>query len=323
MGAPRLKRISVRPPACGRQVRCENTAGNKVLSRFFASENRANKAFPFVVCSDLERRKDAFVGLITRRKFLFGSLGILGIGSVTAWLNKNVILRWMLLRISNEGIKLTAAPKLTEDICILTSSQVEGPFFIASPIRSDIKEDRKGKEFTLIMQLVRMPECLPVMGAVVELWHCDAEGKYSGYPGDLAHNLWGTLKFVGLDGKNVKPVNEARFLRGAQVSDASGQVEFNTIFPGWYEPRAPHIHFKIIIDKQEHLTSQFYFEPEFCRRIYLNEKPYDLYGDSLFTPQNDAVFSQTAQAEGLLLKPIWNDNLPLEASVKVGIRKSV
>jgi protocatechuate 3,4-dioxygenase beta subunit len=263
------------------------------------------------------------VGLTTRRKFLFGALGILGIGGVTAWLEKNAILRWMVLRTRNDGIKLTAAPNLMEGICLLTSSQLEGPFFIASPIRRDIKEDRKGKDFTLKMQLVRMPECLPVTGAVVEIWHCDAEGNYSGYPGDLAHNLWGTLRFLGLSGEHIEPVNETRFLRGAQVSDDSGQVEFNTIFPGWYEPRAPHIHFKIVVDKQEQLTSQLYFEPEFCRRIYLNEKPYDQYGDSLYTPENDVVFGQSPEAEGLLLKPIWNDNLPLEASVKVGIRRSV
>jgi len=266
--------------------------------------------------------------LTTRRKFLFGSLGILGAVGVTGWLEKNAILRWLVLRIRNKNIKLTAAPRLPEDICTLTSAQVEGPFFIASPMRSDIKEDRKGKAFTLKMQLVRMPECQPLAGAVVELWHCDAEGNYSGYPANLGHDLWGTIKFTGMNDKNVKPVNEARFLRGAQISDARGQVEFNTIFPGWYEPRTPHIHFKIIIDQQEQLTSQFYFEPEFCRSIYLSEKPYDLYGDSPFTPQNDAILNQTPQAEGLLLKPIQpigpigKDNLPLEAAVKVGIRKS-
>ena len=108
------------------------------------------------------------------------------------------------------------------------------------------------EEITLKVQLVRMPECLPVTGAIVEIWHCDAEGNYSGSPGD-----------------------------------------------------------------------QLYFEPEFCRRIYLNEKPYDQYGDSLYTPQNDVDFGRSREAEGLLLKPIWNDNVPLEASVKVGISRSV
>ena len=263
------------------------------------------------------------MGKATRRKFLSGSLGIIGIGGVTAWFRKNDILRWMVLRTNNESIKMSAAPKLADDICILTSSQVEGPFFISSPIRSDIREDRKGKGFNLKMQIVRMPECLPVEGALVELWHCDAEGRYSGYPGEIAHDLWGTLRLIGLSGANVKPVNEARFLRGAQVSDAGGQVEFKTIFPGWYEPRAPHIHFKIIIDNQEQLTSQFYFESEFCRQIYLNEQPYDQYGDSLYTTKNDAVFGQDPTAEGLLLWPALNDDRSLEASIKVGIRKSV
>ncbi len=261
----------------------------------------------------------------TRRKFILSFLGILGIGGVVAWVNKNGILRWMLRRTNNEGLQMSAAPKLTEDICVLTSSQVEGPFFIASPIRKDIKEDRKGKEMNLKIQIVRMPECVPIQGAVVELWHCDAEGNYSGYPEDMSHDPWKTLMLVGTSGANVgnvKPMNEARFLRGAQETDTSGQVEFNTIFPGWYDPRAPHIHIKVLINKEEYLTSQFYFNPEFCNMIYLNQEPYKIYGGSPYTPQNDFAISGHLQAEGLLLEPKWNDDLPLEASAKVGIRKS-
>ncbi|HEX9636365.1 MAG TPA: hypothetical protein VGB99_02435 [Acidobacteriota bacterium] len=258
----------------------------------------------------------------TRRNFLAGAVGLLGLGGVAAWLGRNDILRWALRRTSNDGLALSPAPALADDTCVLTSSQVEGPFFIAAPIRADIREDRQGKEMILRIKLLRMPECLPLEGAVVELWHCDAEGTYSGYPEDISHDPWKTLRLIGIHGDPVAPLNEKRFLRGAQVADAGGEVEFRTIFPGWYEPRAPHIHFKVLIDAQEQLTSQFYFEPEFCNRIYRQGPAYRAYGECPYTPRNDVAISGQLQAQGLLLTPSWTDDLPLTASARVGIRKS-
>lgn len=259
------------------------------------------------------------MGVTNRRRFIAGSFGILGAGGVTAWLNRNRLLSWMLRKTSNEDLRISAAPSLDADVCILTPEQVEGPFFIASPIRKDIREDRKGRELNLRIQVVRMPDCVPASGALVEVWHCDAEGIYSGYPEDLPHNPWKTLRLTGTGGRNVKPMNESRFLRGAQQTDGNGIVEFRTVFPGWYEPRAPHVHFKVLIDNRQLLTSQFYFDPELCNRIYLHETPYDRYGSSPYTPANDIAISQHPDARGLVLEPVWNDDLPLEASARVGV----
>lgn len=35
------------------------------------------------------------------------------------------------------------------------------------------------------------------------------------------------------------------FLRGRQTTNASGQVSFTSVFPGWYDGRATHIHVHI------------------------------------------------------------------------------
>lgn len=264
------------------------------------------------------------MGNTTRRKLILSFLGILGVAGITAWFKKNSIIRWMFQRVDNANLKISFPPKLEDNLCVLTSSQVEGPFFISSPIRHDIKEDRQGKEMNLRMQIVRVPDCTPIAGAVVEIWHCDAEGVYSGYPDDGAHDPWATLKFVGLaglTGENVKPINDARFLRGAQESGTKGYVEFNTIFPGWYEPRAPHIHFKVIINNKEQLTSQFYFEQELCDRLYTSLEPYTKYGKSPYNIHNDIVLKGMTQLDGLLLKPTWNGDYSLEASAKIGIKK--
>ncbi|MDP2136743.1 MAG: hypothetical protein Q8J74_02710 [Candidatus Didemnitutus sp.] len=255
----------------------------------------------------------------TRRQFILGALGAAALAGLTAWVKRNSLIGWAVRRTSNDALNLTAAPRVTSDLCVLTAAQPEGPFFIPAPERSDLREDRVGKELELQLQLVHAPHCAPIEGAVVEIWQCDAEGVYSGYPEDIAHDLWRTFRLVGRDAQPVPPVNEKRFLRGAQVSDAQGKVSFSTIFPGWHEPRAPHLHFKIFTADRVELTSQFYFDPAFCDLIYRTYEPYTRHGPCPFTPQNDVVLHDYQHATGLLLRPAWNDDGPLEISAKIGL----
>jgi len=229
-------------------------------------------------------------------------------------------LRWLALRNRNGELEMSMAPVIGDDLCVLTSQQVEGPFFVSAPNRSNVKEDRQGKDLKLKMQIIGMSDCSPIEGAIVEIWHCDAEGVYSGYPEELAHDLWKTLNFIGLKGEHVDPVNEKRFLRGAQLANAEGIVEFDTIFPGWYDGRTPHIHFKIIIGDRDYLTSQFYFESALSNRVYASQEPYSKYGECPYTPENDRVVGQYEEANGLQLDMIWNSDIPLEASAKIAIQ---
>lgn len=69
--------------------------------------------------------------------------------------------------------------------------------------------------------------CAALVGALVDVWHCDKDGHYSEYGGSGIQRA----NFTGVD-----------FLRGRQTTDASGLVLFGSIFPGWYPGRAPHIH---------------------------------------------------------------------------------
>lgn len=61
-------------------------------------------------------------------------------------------------------------------------------------------------------------------GAAVYLWHADRLGRYSLYSS-------------GITGEN--------YLRGVQVADADGMVVFQSIFPGCYSGRWPHLHFEV------------------------------------------------------------------------------
>lgn len=87
--------------------------------------------------------------------------------------------------------------------------------------------------------------CEPVRNAVVDIWHCDAEGAYSGFD-----------------------VPDERFLRGTQVTDADGIVEFTTIYPGWYPGRTPHIHAKVHLDRSTVLTTQLYFDEAVSEAVF-------------------------------------------------------
>ena len=62
--------------------------------------------------------------------------------------------------------------------------------------------------------------------------------------------------------------NRGTFLRGVQRTNASGVARFDTIFPGWYRGRTPHIHMKVFVAGDEVHTGQVFFRPAVTKRIY-------------------------------------------------------
>jgi protocatechuate 3,4-dioxygenase beta subunit len=118
--------------------------------------------------------------------------------------------------------------------CTVAPTETEGPFPTKSPasyVRSDITDGRSGHKMTAKITIGNTNNgCAGLAGAIVDIWHCDANGNYSEYGGS------------GMQSTNLQSVH---FLRGRQVSDSSGLVTFTTIFPGWYNGRATHIHVHI------------------------------------------------------------------------------
>lgn len=115
--------------------------------------------------------------------------------------------------------------------CTVAPTETEGPFptkVPASYVRSDIRDGKQGYDMSVKITITNTNQnCAALAGALVDIWHCDAEGNYSEYGG------------TGMQGTNYQNVH---FLRGRQTTDANGQVTFQTIFPGWYSGRATHIH---------------------------------------------------------------------------------
>lgn len=94
----------------------------------------------------------------------------------------------------------------------------------------------------------------PFTGVAVYVWHCDRAGNYSMYSS-------------GVENEN--------YLRGVQITDASGVVEFTSIFPACYSGRWPHIHFEVypneaaITDATNKIaTSQLALPQNVCDTVY-------------------------------------------------------
>lgn len=118
--------------------------------------------------------------------------------------------------------------------CSVTNSETEGPFPTKSPstlVQSNIVSDRTGVPFTMAITIQNVnTSCTALQGAIVDIWHCDKDGNYSEYGGS---------------GMQPTDYTTVHFLRGRQTTDVNGKVSFTSIFPGWYNGRATHIHVHI------------------------------------------------------------------------------
>jgi protocatechuate 3,4-dioxygenase beta subunit len=159
--------------------------------------------------------------------------------------------------------------------CILTPEETEGPYYFdADMIRGDIREDRPGVALRLALRVMDNETCTPVPNAVVDIWHCDATGIYSGF--EAASTGAGGGGAPG-GGSGSGPTDDETYLRGAQVTNADGIVEFVTVYPGWYRGRTVHIHAKVHVDNATVLTTQLYFDESVTDAVYVRS-PYS--GDS-------------------------------------------
>jgi protocatechuate 3,4-dioxygenase beta subunit len=164
--------------------------------------------------------------------------------------------------------------------CVVRPEQTEGPYFVEEKLeRSDIRSDpatgevRPGAVLDLSFNVSRLGggACAPLAGARVDVWHCDALGAYS----DVRDPGGST---VG-----------QKFLRGHQTTGAAGLARFTTIYPGHYQGRAVHIHFKIRTAQAQEFVSQIYFDDALTDRVHALE-PYARRGPQRLRNESDGLF---------------------------------
>ena len=174
-----------------------------------------------------------------------------------------------------------------------TPQQIEGPYFVdGMPNRSDIRSDtsnglvEQGIPLRLVFHVYGVSDdsCIPVKGAKVDIWHANSQGIYSAV-------------------ENMETA-ENTFLRGYQMTDENGTAKFTTIYPGWYEGRAIHIHDKVRIfsgeQKTVEWTSQLYLNNSINEEIHA-ESPYSNHGSPKTSNEEDMIYSG-ASADGMTQK---------------------
>ncbi len=191
----------------------------------------------------------------SRRDLLRGGMAALALGALQARLP------------APAGAQETASP--TADLCLMTPEMTEGPYYLDTDLlRGDVTEGTPGLPLRLQVLVADSQACTPLTNAAVDIWHCDAQGFYSGVPAR-----------PGGGAGEAPAVDSGTFLRGIQLTGDDGAAEFTTIYPGWYTGRTVHIHLKVHIDGESvdedtydggHVshTGQLFFDDTISDQVY-------------------------------------------------------
>jgi protocatechuate 3,4-dioxygenase beta subunit len=258
---------------------------------------------------------------IARRTFAVGGAASVGLGALAACSSDDGDATESAS--PSTSASPTEAATGADTTCVLTSEVTEGPYYLDDALeRTDITEGKTGAPLALQITVVDADGCTPLANAMVEIWHCDAWGYYSGFttanPGGSAPAEDGTG-------------DDETFLRGFQITDDAGQVAFTTIVPGWYTPRATHIHVKVhtggTVDDAEYEdgavihTGQFFFDDDTV--LALDEvEPYSEHTGDHTLLDDDMVYTGGGVQDGLLTLTANDDTDPsagYAATITVGV----
>ncbi|WP_437777311.1 protocatechuate 3,4-dioxygenase [Sorangium sp. So ce1097] len=193
--------------------------------------------------------------------------------------------------------------------CNLTTTDIEAPSFIDDSqipndinlFRSDLRDGHPGCELRLYLRLIDgQNNGAPIPDAEVYIWHCDADGNYSGFDDQDSSTPY--TRAI-----ERAPENPERFCRGVQLTDRNGIVGFTSIWPGWYAGRPVHVHLVARINgpTTRLLTTQLYFDAELSRQVYTSEAAYrarstDIPASSLNPPRGNPAMPKMAYTPGLV-----------------------
>jgi protocatechuate 3,4-dioxygenase beta subunit len=211
-----------------------------------------------------------------RKDFLRSSIGIIGGGSL------------LLSACKKTDSAAAATGASSTGGCIATAEEVEGPYpyvggEITNPLqRVDVMAGQTGLPLSLEFLVVNTnSSCAVVSGARVDIWHCNKDGYYSGYGAQTGGSL-GTKSYLG-----------ETWLRGYQLTDATGKAKFTTVYPGWYQGRATHIHLEVFVNNVLKKTGQITFAESISDLVHQSSL-YAAHGINTIRNAADGIFNNSA-----------------------------
>jgi protocatechuate 3,4-dioxygenase beta subunit len=184
----------------------------------------------------------------------------------------------------------------TNAACAVTPTETAGPYpSLTDLFRSDIRDGKTGTLLTLTVKVVNVTAaCAAVANANVEVWHCDSAGNYSEYGTQTAQT----------------------YLRGIQTTNSNGEVTFTTIYPGWYQGRATHIHLEVTINGVSRKVTQIAF-PENANNTVYGSGVYASRGSNPTSNLSDGIFADSLSSE--LVTPSGDAANGYAASCQIGV----
>jgi protocatechuate 3,4-dioxygenase beta subunit len=212
----------------------------------------------------------------------------------------------------------TTAATATPGTAVLAAEMTEGPYWLdLNLMRSDIREDQQGALLTMRLAVVDVATGKPIEGANVDIWHCNAEGIYSGFTGaSAAANPGGGQAGAqpsgggnpppaapggqagspppggrGGPGGGAQKADDKTFLRGIQPTDKTGVAMFTTVYPGWYNGRTVHVHVKVNVGGRTIHTGQLFFDDAYTDTVFKDNAPYNARSARQMRNANDGIFN--------------------------------
>jgi protocatechuate 3,4-dioxygenase beta subunit len=184
----------------------------------------------------------------------------------------------------------------TNAACSVTPTETVGPFpSLTDLFRSDIRETKQGTVLTLTIKVVNTnASCAAIPNANVEIWHVDAAGNYSQYGTQTTQT----------------------YLRGIQTTNSSGEVTFTTIYPGWYQGRATHIHAEVTINGASRKVTQIAF-PESVNNAVHTAGVYAARGNNPMSNTADGIFADSLASE--LVTPTGSASAGYAATFQIAV----
>jgi protocatechuate 3,4-dioxygenase beta subunit len=165
--------------------------------------------------------------------------------------------------------------------CVLAPEMTEGPYYLDDHLmRRDITEGKDGVPLQLRLTVQSASSCKPIARATVEVWQADATGNYSGFDNAAA---------------------PTHYLRGGQRTNRSGLAVIDTVYPGWYQGRTPHIHVKVHVRGNVVHTGQLFFRPSTSAAVY-RASAYAAHGQADTTNATDPIYAAGGSKSLLALR---------------------